>query len=514
MPAKSTGRGSRGKPSPKSGVITPARPRRREKFPLSIHKGTGYWCKKIRGRVYYFGRVADDPKGVAAEERWLREKDDLYAGREPRDPNPKAMTVEELCFRFLEHKEGRVRTGELNPRTFRGYVDTCKGMAEIVGRKRAVADLKPDDFDKLRAKLAETRAAVALGNEVMRIRSVFKYGFKNDLIPHEVKYGSGFGKPDPKVALRERRMHREEHGDRMFEPAQIRQILGHAGQPLRAMVLLGANCGFGQSDVANLPREAVDLDGGWVDFPRPKTEVDRRCWLWPETVEAIRDWLPLCPRPKDPADTKLLFLTVRGSRWIKVCKARPAKVEGEQKPGGAPKDAVGQEFNKVLKALNLKRSRLSFYALRHGFETFASETADQVAVDRVMGHKTPGMSGVYTERIGDDRLRRISEHVRARVFGDGLAGGPSDGEPVGTAPEICDPCGPCDPTQENAGKNGVASLGPGRTGSQAGSQGVAGATRENPGKTWARVAGSHGSQVSAPVLTAGSDRPALKLFAG
>lgn len=31
----------------------------RPDFPLSIHKGTGYWCKKVKGRVYYFGKVAD-----------------------------------------------------------------------------------------------------------------------------------------------------------------------------------------------------------------------------------------------------------------------------------------------------------------------------------------------------------------------------------------------------------------------------------------------------------------------
>ena len=56
----------------------------RPDFPLSIHKGTGYWCKKERGRVYCSGKVADDPKCVAALEQWLERKDDLQAGREPR----------------------------------------------------------------------------------------------------------------------------------------------------------------------------------------------------------------------------------------------------------------------------------------------------------------------------------------------------------------------------------------------------------------------------------------------
>ncbi len=38
---------------------------------LSIHKGTGYWCRKVKGRIFYFGKVADAPKGTAALEEWL-----------------------------------------------------------------------------------------------------------------------------------------------------------------------------------------------------------------------------------------------------------------------------------------------------------------------------------------------------------------------------------------------------------------------------------------------------------
>ena len=73
----------------------------------------------------------------------------------------------------------------------------------------------------------------------------------------------------------------------MFEADEIRRILDVAGPIRRAMVLLGANCGFGNTDVATLPQAAVDLDSGWIDFPRPKTEINRRVPLWPETVTAL-----------------------------------------------------------------------------------------------------------------------------------------------------------------------------------------------------------------------------------
>ena len=293
-----------------------AKPPRKD-FPLRIHKGTGYWCKKVHGRVHYFGKVADDPKGQAALEEWTRVKDDLLAGREPREKTD-ALTVADLCNRFLAEKESKRDNGEIHPRTFWGYYGTCELVVEAFGRKRTIADLGPDAFRQLRAKLANNRKAVALGNEIMRVRSVFKFAFDEGLILAPTRFGQAFGKPKQEVIDRQRNSHRMEHGARMFEAAEIRAMLAEAKQPLRAMILLAANCAFGQSDISSLPLRAVDLDGGWVDFARVKTAVARRIPLWPETVAAIREWLPMRPKAKEPADAGLMFLTCRGARWVKL----------------------------------------------------------------------------------------------------------------------------------------------------------------------------------------------------
>ena len=34
-------------------------------FPLTRHP-RGYWCKKVRGKMSYFGKIADDPEGEKA----------------------------------------------------------------------------------------------------------------------------------------------------------------------------------------------------------------------------------------------------------------------------------------------------------------------------------------------------------------------------------------------------------------------------------------------------------------
>jgi integrase len=413
----STRRKSRGKASPAS---KPKKPR--ADFPLSIHKGAQRWCKKVRGRVHYFGKVADDPNGAAALEKWLEQKDALLAGREPREISD-ALTVADLANRYLTHKIHLRDNGELSPRTFQGYFATCETVVESLRKERLVIDLMPDDFRKLRAKLAKKRGMVALRNEMQRVRGIFKFAFDERLIPTPVVFGQAFAKPKLEAVRRARESHRATHGDRMLEGAELRVVLAKAGQPMKAMVLLGINCGFGQTDLSSLPLRAVDLDKAWVDYPRPKTSVPRRCPLWPETVGAIRAWLKVRPEAKDKADASLLFLTQNGRRWVKL------------NASGSPADALGQEFAKLLVELKLKRKGLSFYGLRHGFETIAGETADQVAVDAIMGHVPQGMSALYRERIGEDRLRRVAEHVRRWLFDIADDPAPSADKPKSTKPK-------------------------------------------------------------------------------
>lgn len=404
----------------------------RPDFPLSIHQGSGYWCRKVHGRVYYFGKVADDPKGVAALKQWLDEKDDLFAGREPRLKVEGALVVGDLCNRFLAVKESLRDNGELSPRTFLSYHSTCAIVVKVLGRNRAVTDIMPDDLRKLRGKLAETRGLVALRNAITRVRSIFKFAFDEGLIDKPVRYGQGFNKPSKEKIDIARESRRARDGEQMFEADELRAILAKCKNPLRAMVLLGANCAFGQTDIANLPTRAVNLETGWVDFGRTKTGVARKIPLWPETIEAIREWLPVRPKAKQPEDGPLLFITRRGAKFLRL------------NADGHHIDGIGQEFGKVIKKLELARPRRAFYSLRHGFETIGGETGDQVAVDKIMGHKDGSMAAHYRERISDDRLRRVTDFVRAWLFdlgddGEKAPAPDSGSQRVANSPDSCDP---------------------------------------------------------------------------
>jgi len=368
-------------------------------FPLFPH-AVGQWAKKIRRKIHYFGVWADPD---AALKKYLGQRDDLHAGRTPR-LHPDGLTVAGLCNHFLTAKKAKMDAGELSPRTWSDYYTTAENILATFDKSAAVDQLVPADFARLRAALAKTRGPVALGNEIQRVRTVFKFAFANDLIDRPARLGLMFEKPSRKAI----RKARHEAGPRMLEADALRRVIAAAGTPMKAMILLGLNAGFGQTDIASLTLKALDLKGGWVNFPRPKTAIARRCPLWPETVEAIHEALAVRPMTKDEADAELAFVTKYGARWVRV----------RQREGKAAvvADAVRLEFVKLLRDLNLTRRGLGFYALRHVFRTVADASKDQPAVNAIMGHADESMAAFYRERIDDDRLKAVAEVVRAWLF--------------------------------------------------------------------------------------------------
>jgi integrase len=186
----------------------------------------------------------------------------------------------------------------------------------------------------------------------------------------------------------------------MFEAADIRRMIDGAAPQLKTMVLLAVNCGFGNADCAALPIRAIDLENAWIDFPRPKTGIERRCPLWPETVAALQTILANRRPPKDKAAVDSLFVTKYGSSWA----------------GSPIHNPITKEFRKLLDELKLHRGGLGFYTLRHVFRTIGDGAKDQPAVRSIMGHADDSMDAVYREEIEDERLRAIANHVHTWLY--------------------------------------------------------------------------------------------------
>jgi integrase len=358
-------------------------------FPLFRHRN-GQWAKKVRGKLHYFGVDHNE-----ALDLWLKQKDDLLAGRTPREGKDDELTVKRLCDLFCEHVDARVETGERTKRLFDDYQAQCIDLADRLGRNTPVEALHPTDFKRLRSELAKGVSLKTLEGRIVRVRAVFNYAVKNNLIGVNLArlWGVEFEKPE-RTAIQKQSDTRE----KLFTAKQIKAILDVCESPqMRAMILLGINSGIGNTDAAGI--EFDDIDGEWLTRRRQKTGKRRRIPLWKETREAIEAAIAKRPNHKDEADSVRIFITKYGSSWI------PTRGD----------DPITKEFAKLRKEAKLKHG--TFYWLRHTFQTIADETKDFVAVSTLMGHVDHSISGVYRERISDERLKAVTNHVHTWLFG-------------------------------------------------------------------------------------------------
>jgi integrase len=365
-------------------------------FPLWVHKGTGSWCKKVRGQFHYFGSVAADPQGEKALAVWLAQKDDLQAGRKPRQTPQGSVTVSELCRQFLEFKDQARDAGEIGARTYNEYFETAKLACKHFGNARSADDLQPADFQSLRAKMAKRWGPVRLGNEIQRTRMIFRYGIEAGILGKPMLFGPGFDKPSAKVI----RKAKAETGPREFSVEDLRRLRDAAGPNMRAMILLGINGGLGNTDLAALKLKSLKLDSGWLDYPRQKTGIGRRIPLWPETVKALREMLAARREPKDKEHAGFAFISPRGLPY-----------EVNHRTYG-----LTAEFIRLCKLQSVKGR--TFYDLRRTFQTIAEGCHDLVAVQAIMGHapRTNDMSAVYRQRVDDSRLLNAVKAVHDWLY--------------------------------------------------------------------------------------------------
>lgn len=391
------------KPRRKSATVKPPKPY--PTFPLTPH-ASGAWQKKINGTVRYFGKWGKVVKGKLtriegdgwkeALELYEAQAADLHAGRVPKTKRGETK-IADLCNRFFTTKTLAKDAGEITARTLDEYTATTDRIVAKFGKDRLVNDLSSEDFESLKVDLAKRYGPVRLGNEIQRVRTVFKYAYEAGLIDRPVRFGPSFVKPSKHVL----RKHRASGGNKVFTSDEIRRLLKEAGTSLKAMILLGINCAFGNSDCGTLPLSVVDLKGRWIDYPRPKTGITRRCPLWPETFKAIKAAIKDRPDPQDERDADLVFITKYGRPWSR---------EGVS-------DAITGEMTKLLHSLHINGRRgLGFYTLRHTFRTVADATKDRTAIRCIMGHSDDSMDANYTHGVEDHRLMEVAEHVHRWLF--------------------------------------------------------------------------------------------------
>ena len=369
---------------PNSTKVRPKRPY--PEFPLFPHNN-GQWARKIKGKIKCFGSW-DDPTAALREHN--RQFPYLKSGLDAPEEVTPGVTLKEICDTFLAFKESEQQAGQISERWVQDLHVSALILAKTLGRERVVETLGPHDFHKLRIAIVGKHSPTIAKNHISRIRSIFDFALKNQIIEKAANFGTMFAAPSRDLI----RKHRNRQPKKLWKPEEVRQLLAAAPPTIRAMIYLGVNCGVDCSDLCNLPKAAVNLKTGWLDFPRAKTGIERRVKLWPETVQSLRDYLE--SRPEPPRDlAQLFFVTVHLNKWTA--------------------SAIVHEFAKLREKCGIEQG--TFIWFRKTVQTIGESEGDSIAVKAVMGHVDDSISSYYRQEVDVKRIVRVTDLIRSWLLG-------------------------------------------------------------------------------------------------
>ena len=381
------------------------KPRNPKTKPFFPH-ATGYWAAKIAGKTVYLCRwdtpldQIDEIYQKAKAQNAELTQDNADAAAVARHEE---LSVRDLANLYLTRRARDVERKELAAITWDGYKRALKWIVNQIG-DRSVSSLTPQNFTPLNDMLAGQYGSSQHEHIVSTMRMVFRWAEQNDHIDRAPRYGTAFRGPGE----RRRRQERATKALKLFTAVQLRKLIEIAEPQMKAMILLGINCAYLQSDCAELPirfndntRNELNLGSDpFIRFDRPKTGVRRKCTLWPETVEALKEVIG------DRTDG-FVFLTRRGKPLVHTHKVF-------NRQGSLLKltncDAVGKPFRELCKRSGCYVAGIGFSSFRTTFETRAWSTqslsvTDQAVIHWIMGHK---LSGPDTPRLADQYLQDIS----------------------------------------------------------------------------------------------------------
>jgi len=362
---------------------------RSDKFPLTLHP-TGQYCKKIKGKLYYFGT---DKK--TALERYLEQAAYLYTGRGTKPKLTSSLSLKALCNLYLNHQESRADVGEIKSRQVYDQTLLLRDFVKYIGPNRIVSAISTIDLQNYRRKLIKNRKAPnTINNRIAAFKAMYNWALDNEIINNI---------PNLKAIKKITKSKAEKP---IFAGIQIRKILAFAKPQMKAMVWLGLNCGFGCTDCAELLWEHLDLETGRVNFARTKTGVCRHLPLWKETIYALKQL---------PRINKRVFNTRQNHKVVRV-------VERTERDGAAKVvkcDNVSREFAGLIKRTGIKTEKgVGFYTLRRTAATLAARSGDPFAVQRLLGHADLKMATTYVQDISE-QTDRVINNSRKLIIQDG-----------------------------------------------------------------------------------------------
>lgn len=117
---------------------SPRRKTRSDKFPLTLH-ATGQYCKRINGKIHYFGANKKQ-----ALERYLEQATYLHGGKDyAQKASNGSMALKELCDLYLEYQHSKVLAGDLSASHHNDQISSLSKLMSFLGRGEGLRASQP-----------------------------------------------------------------------------------------------------------------------------------------------------------------------------------------------------------------------------------------------------------------------------------------------------------------------------------------------------------------------------------
>ncbi|QDV63781.1 hypothetical protein [Crateriforma conspicua] len=157
--------------------------------PITPHKGSGKWQKRLDGKVHCFGRLDNSAVALAEYNAYVRK---AVTGK-LRNEDPTKCNVDFMVNRWLAGKLVKVDEGSLSNRTYLQCKHAAKIMKEHFGTARAVETITADDMSEFWAGWAKDGLSpTAINNRLRCIKMILRYAYEAGYIDRPLRLGEPF----------------------------------------------------------------------------------------------------------------------------------------------------------------------------------------------------------------------------------------------------------------------------------------------------------------------------------
>ena len=399
--------------------------KRHKKMPsLCLDRSTGWWYSMIpdasrpRGRVKHtwspdakeaerlyqeniarmVGELAVETPQVAKAQEWtLAEMVDAYYRQKELDGKSKSFLGQ--IGQYLGNKSAHpsqffiwLRAHGVNPGTDGPDGLTTTLLAEyrdMLGRDNSIGRVQANHY------VSHVRMLLLWGIETHGI----VHPPLGSIRPFDAKAKVGHGRKQDRTPL---------------TPRQIGSLLKACDPVDKAIVMLGLNCGLGNTDIATLQLADVDLEAGTISNNRRKTDSARDFALWPETATCLKAYLKKHrgkhPRTEDIA--KLFFIGHKGMPMVWDVVNDDGRIKRI--------DAVKNRWDRLCDRAGVDLPYgAGFYILRHTYATMIGQLShDLREVQAAMGHLTIQQQQTYRHDMGE-KARSAQNKLRGYIIKQG-----------------------------------------------------------------------------------------------